>query len=196
MFSKLSQKTVNVLYGTSVISSEEKELYAYGFYMLFSYSFYFIFAALLGVIFHLLAESILFFLLFSLIRSYAGGVHASKEVSCMICTSLSFLASVAAIRLGILFARPAAAFVVLAVASVSVLAFAPLDTPEKRLNDLERKHFRKISYLILFLIIALAILAFVIQKYRILYACTASLGLEGTLLFIGHLDSTMACQDS
>lgn len=187
MFSKLAQKTVNVLYGTSVISSEEKELYAYGFYILFSYSFYFIFAALLGVIFHLLAESILFFLLFSLIRSYAGGVHASKEASCMICTSLSFLASVVAIRLGIFFAQPAAAFIVLAVASVSILAFAPLDTPEKRLNRAEKKHFQKISYLILSFIVALAILTFVTQKVRLFYACTASLELEATLLFIGRL---------
>jgi accessory gene regulator B len=172
---------------TSHIPEEEKELYIYGFYMVFSYTFYCIFAALLGVIFHLLAESILFFLLFSLIRSYAGGVHASTEISCMICTSLSFLASVAAIRLGVFCAQPVAAFAVLAAGSVIILAFAPLDTPEKRLDRAERKHYRKLSYLILVTIITLAILSYVIRRYSIFYACTTSLGLEGTLLFIGHL---------
>lgn len=161
--------------GMALIPEEEKELYVYGFYMLFSYLYYFVFVILLGVVFHLLAESVLFFLLFSLIRSYAGGVHAAKEISCMICTSLSFLASITAIRLGVLFAKPVAAFAILVAGSASILAFAPLDTPEKRLNRVERKHFRRISYLILSLIIALAILIFVIHKHRIFYACIGHL---------------------
>ncbi len=187
MFTKLAEKTVIAMSGASRIADDEKDLYVYGFYMLFSYLYYFVFAILLGVVFHLLAESVLFFLLFSLIRSYAGGVHAAKEISCMICTSLSFLASITAIRLGVLFAQPVAAWVVLAVASVSILIFAPLDTQEKRLDHAERKHYQKISYLILSAIITLAILTYVIHRYSIFYACAASLGLEGTLLFIGHL---------
>jgi accessory gene regulator B len=187
MFSKLSKKAVNALIGTSVISDEEQELYIYGFYMLFSYLFYFIFAVLLGVLFHLLLESVLFFLLFSLIRSYAGGVHASKELFCVLYTSLSFLVSIAFIRLNAFLARPVVAFIVLVAASLSILIFAPLDTYEKQLNHEEKQYYQKVSYLILVVIVILAVIAYLLRGYSIFYACSASLGLEGALLLIGHL---------
>lgn len=191
MFSKLSEKAVNALYAASAISDGEKELYVYGFYILFSYLFYLMVIVLLGVLFHIVADAVLFFCLFSLIRRYAGGVHASKETSCIIFTSLAFVLCIISIWLNTLFSQPTIAFIILAIGSASILLFAPLDTEEKRLSDAERIYFRRLSYFILVIIIMLAVVGFAIQKHRILYVCATSAGLEGLLLFIGFLKSNI-----
>lgn len=190
MLTKLAERALETLGDTSTMPNEDKELYVYGFYMIFSRMFFFLLTALFGLLFHILAESILFYLLFSLIRTYAGGVHASTEVGCTILTSLSFLMSVAMIKLISLLNYPIIAFVVLIVASTCILLFAPIDTLEKRLSYVERKRFQKTTYLILSFIIILAILTFFIRRRSMFYTCAASLGLEGILLFTGYFKNS------
>lgn len=185
MFSNLANKAVNALYKSSVLNENEIELYEYGFYVLFSYLFYFLFSLLLGVLFQLLLEGILFFILFALIRSYAGGVHASKESSCILFTSLSFLVCFKIIDFCKTLKSPDVGFLLLFLSAINILYFAPLDTSEKPLNCFERICFRRKSRLILGAIILLAISSLCVHNYTIFNVCATSLGLEGILLLLG-----------
>lgn len=187
MFSDLASKTVHMLYKSSVLSEDEIELYKYGFYVLFSYLFYFLLSLFLGAFFQLLLEGILFFILFTLIRVYAGGVHASKENSCILFTSLSFLLCFKTIKLCSTLKSPELGFLLLIISAIIIVYLAPLDTPEKPLNVIERIYFRKKSRLILGAIILLAICSLYIYKLAIFFVCAISLSLEGILLFLGFI---------
>ena len=62
-----------------------------------------------------------------------------------------------------------------------------LDTPEKPLSDKEYKYFRKISWIILSLIIVAIIVSFIF-KFNVVFApCCASLILEGVLIGTGKI---------
>lgn len=147
--------------------------------------------ALFGLLFHNLLESMVFFFLFSLIRSYAGGIHASTEIACTILTSFALFASVAMIHVSTTLDLQSAGVAVLIIASICILLIAPLDTAEKQLSEVEKRSYREKSYLSLLFVIALAVVALLIQMHSIFYACVGSLGLEGILLFVGKLKSTI-----
>ena len=71
--------------------------------------------------------------------------------------------------------------------AVLIFILCPLDTPEKPLNDKEYKYFRKISWIILSLIIVAIIVSFIF-KFNVVFApCCASLILEGVLIGTGKI---------
>ena len=78
LLSKLSERIAVGLARSSVIQNEDVELYAYGFYILISKLLFLIMALIFGVILNIVLESLVFYVLFSIIRAYAGGVYAPK----------------------------------------------------------------------------------------------------------------------
>ncbi len=95
MISRLSELVVNALCKTSIIEESDKELYLYGFFILLSQVFFFLITSLFGLVLGTLWESIAFYFMFSTLRSYAGGFHASKESVCTFCTTVAlFLTAV------------------------------------------------------------------------------------------------------
>ena len=99
MIVKLSSKITELLINRDVISSENKELYDYGFFILLSQILYFIIALIFGIIFNVLLQSVVFYIAFQFIRKYAGGYHASTEGRCEIMSTLSILACIVMIWL-------------------------------------------------------------------------------------------------
>ena len=89
MISRLSNRIVQSLYKSGAIPAEEKELYNYGFFLLLSKMFFLGIAMAFGAIWNVFWESLLFYIMFSILREYAGGVHASKEAICLISTTTS-----------------------------------------------------------------------------------------------------------
>lgn len=152
--------------------------------MLFSRAFYFLLAVIFGVIFKVVWESILFYIMFSVIRSYAGGVHASKEITCMTCTSLSLLLCIAAMKLCKHLSLVAVPVVLLIFGALCILLLSPVDSAEKRLTEEEKQEYRKKSYFFMALILAAATMALICGWSELIYPCAFSLSLEGVLLLL------------
>lgn len=171
---------------------EDRKLYEYGFHMLFAKCFFFALTVLLGFLLHIIVESIVFFFLFSAIRSYAGGVHANKESACTVLTSEALLVVTSAIKFCIMMDQVVAPLSMILASTVIIMIYAPLDSPEKPLDQEERERFRRVTYLLLLLIVSIAIFALVVQCQTIFCACAGSLGLEGMLLLAGHLKRRFA----
>lgn len=187
MISGLAEKAVDKVFSHTELSKDDRELYVYGFFILLSHAFYFIITAICGVMLGVVLESILFYVLFSLIRGYAGGVHASKESICTVSTLLSILASITAIKVCLvlnLYVLPLAA---LFLSLPCILLFSPLDTEAKPLTTEERKAYKKKSCVIALLIFSAALVAFVLQLPGIFLSCAASLFLESLLLIAGKI---------
>ena len=187
MITKISSKIVEALIKHSLVENEDKELYSYGFFILLSQILYFIIITTIGVLLNIILESIIFYIAFQFIRRYAGGYHAKTETRCEILSTLSILCCIVLIKLSKMYDIRIALLSISLVFAVLIFILCPLDTPEKPLSDKEYKYFRKISWIILSLIIVAIIVSFIF-KFNVVFApCCASLIFEGVLIGTGQI---------
>ncbi len=187
MISKLSARLTDKLLSNGTIGDEDKELYIYGLFMLLSQLLFFIIACIFGLILNCIIESIIFYISFQFIRKYAGGYHASTEARCETLSTLSILACIAVIRLSKFYDFQTVLLLITILSAVCIFVFCPLDTPEKPLSDKEFKYFRKVSWIILFVNVAVIAVSYVFKFQMVLVPCCLSLILESVLLVAGKV---------
>ena len=187
MIQHISEILVKKLLSKGYFSSDDAELYIYGFFVLFSQSLYFLVVILIGSIFHILIESIVFFLVFQLLRKYAGGYHASTEAQCEMLSTLSIIISLGLIKLSRLYDIQIGLLIFSLYSASFIFFLSPLDTPEKPLSVSEKKHFRKLTWIYLFFSTALLFVSYFL-KFSVLFSpCCMSLILESVLLLAGKI---------
>lgn len=197
MISKLSKLIVKCLLKQSDIKDDEQDLYQYGFFVLLSQILYFIVTCIMGALFGIFLESIIFYFAFQFIRRYAGGYHASTETRCEIFSTLSILACITAIRISKTYDFRFALLVVSTASAACIAVLCPLDTPEKPLSEKEFNYFRKISWLILSAISLVTLISYFVQLkwLQIFFApCCLSLILESLLLTAGKVKQVVLCK--
>lgn len=187
MLSKISSKIAEILIRHSAIENESKELYAYGFFILLSQILYFIITIAIGSLFNIILESVIFYIAFQFIRKYAGGYHAATEIRCEILTTLSILFCIVIIKLSKTYDFQTVLLTISVISAVCIFIFCPLDTPEKPLSDKEFKYFRKISWIILLVIVALIIISYIFNCNFVFAPCCMSLVLESILISVGKI---------
>lgn len=187
MISKLSTYLTEKLLSNGTISNEDKDLYIYGLFMLISHLMFFIIACLFGLILGCVFESIIFYIAFQFIRRYAGGYHASTETRCEIFSTLSILACIVVIRLSKTYDFQTILLIISSISAVCIFVFCPLDTPEKPLSEKEFKYFRKVSWLILLVIVVAIVVSYVFKFQFVTVPCCLSLILESILLVAGKI---------
>lgn len=187
MVNKLSQKITEKLLESGIISEEEQELYIYGLFILISTVMYFVLNCIFGLMLGCFFESVIFFTAFQFIRKYAGGYHAATETRCEIMSTISLFACIVVIRLSRSYDLDTVLFCISLIAAAIIALFSPLDTPEKPLSEKEFKYFRKISWIILFVITAAAIITYCVSFDPVLIPCCLSLILESILLSAGKI---------
>lgn len=189
MISSLSSIITEALYKSQVIAEEDKELYTYGFFVLLSKGLFFLVSALFGWMLGVLWESIVFYIMFSMLRSYAGGFHASKESVCTCCTTASlFLSSLSILymqRIG----NSIIPFCILAVCGAVVYLLAPLDSEDKPLTRAEMVLYRQKTRAIDIIIVIISIVGLCLHLPAILHAASISMALECVLLVLGKVKS-------
>ena len=191
MISKFAEKLVDCLYCQHDISDDEQELYKYGFFVLLSQILYLIIAIILGSIFKSVFESVIFYIAFQFIRRYAGGFHAKTETRCEILSTLSILCCIVLIKLSKMYDIRIALLSISFVFATLIFILCPLDTPEKPLSDKEFKYFRKISWIVLFIIVVAIIVTYCFNIEFVLLPCCMSLILESILLTSGKFQKNL-----
>lgn len=189
MISKISSRITDILIKYSSIESKNKELYEYGFFVLLSQILYFIITIIVGTILNIAIESIIFYIAFQFIRRYAGGYHAATETQCEILSTLSLLTCVGTIKLSKFYDFQIAMIISTVLSAICIFVFCPLDTPEKPLLDKEFKYFRRVSWLILFIIVLLIVLSYCFRIRFAFVPLCMSLILESVLLIAGKIKS-------
>lgn len=187
MINNLTTYIVDKLVSKGTVTEDERELYIYGLFMMFSHLMYLVLAIFFGLIFKCFIESVIFYIAFQFLRRYAGGYHAKTETRCEIMSALSILCCIVLIKCSKMYDINIVLLSTSLVFAVLIFIFCPLDTPEKPLTDKEHKYFRKISLIILSLIIAAIIISFIF-KFNIIFApCCVSVILEGVLIGTGQI---------
>lgn len=187
MIINLGEKIAHKLAASGTISSEDIDLYGYGFFLLLSSALYLVVVAIFGSAFGILWESIVFYFLFSILREYAGGIHAKTEHGCMLSTILALLLSIIEIRKMMQAELSTTAMVFLIVGCAAVFLFSPLDVPEKPLSADDCRYYRRISRRVAEAYALLGAWAAVFG-WPILYPIAASVTLEGILLLAGTIN--------
>lgn len=134
----IAKRITQILVASAVVKEDDTELYIYGFFMLVSRILFLFVTVVTGFLTGILPESILFYVVFTLLRTYAGGVHAKTETACTIFTTFAIVVSVLLIRLLEIFAAGTVSFLILGIGSLYILAFSPLDTAEKPLKEQDK----------------------------------------------------------
>lgn len=187
MLNELGKRLTNTLINNNQIDESERCLYEYGFFIFLSNATYVIITLMFGSIFSILIESIVFYIAFSLIRRYAGGFHASSEINCTLITTISIFLCLLCTKLCETNNIQIPILVLTSIATVLIFVLCPLDTPEKPLTKEEYKYFRKISWLILLLIVLTISIGWHFKLEFIMYPCCMSLILESILLVLGKI---------
>lgn len=71
--------------------TDNYELYEYAIYILLSSAFHIATVIVLGLVFNLLTESLVFYLSFIVIRKFAGGYHAKTPTRCYIISIITIV---------------------------------------------------------------------------------------------------------
>ncbi len=187
MIGKLALKTAEKFVKNDNVLYDRIEIYQYGFFVFFSNIFFLIITSVIGMIFDVFLQSIIFFFAFFSIRQFAGGYHASTETRCEVLSTLSILACIVAIKLSKIYDFQTVLLLITILSAVCIFVFCPLDTPEKPLSDKEFKYFRKVSWLILFVIVAAIIVSYVFKFQIVTVPGCLSLILESILLVAGKI---------
>ncbi len=187
MISKISRIITAKLCKLEVIQNNDFDLYEYGFFVLITNFLFLLVSISCGIIFRILFESIVFYILFSVLRMYAGGVHASSERTCMVCTTFSIIICNLIIKIFTYYHLILVPSLILCASTLLIAFLCPLDSESKPLTDEDKKHFKKVSLLILIAIVVLSFVTITFDKMTVFYSCNLSLLLESILLVIGKI---------
>ena len=141
MLGKISRKIVDRLLKKGTIIQEEYEVYSFGMEQLLTVIVDCFTAILIGIVFGKVVEMLFFVSAFIIIRSYAGGYHASTPLRCYLLTTLINIIVLSVMK----FIKLDMIIVIglLVIASIVILLMSPVDTKNKPIDDIEYLYYRK-----------------------------------------------------
>ena len=150
MLETIAKKIVEFYVRSGAVPDDEdhRELYQYGVEIFLSSAGNLLIIALLGLLFGSLTASVLFLLVFLLIRRHSGGYHADTYLRCNVVFGCVFLA---VLLLAKLCAHIPFLCIPLAVLTASgiivVWKYAPVPNPHKTLNDRQKRNAHRFAIL-------------------------------------------------
>lgn len=187
MISKLSEKAVATLFANEEFNEGDRELYIYGFFMLFSHLFFLTLTIFYGFLFGIIFESIVFHVIFTVLRGYAGGVHASTEKVCTVSTSVGLLLCVKLISGLNNLSQIFFSVIMFIISTITIIIYCPLDSPEKPLTCSEKKLYRKKTICFIMLVIVATVVSIYSDQRNVLNCCSVAVLFEGILLVLGKI---------
>ena len=188
MTSWIADRIAQMLITSSLIEEGDWELYSYGFFMIIGRIYYFFVTVVTGLLMGIPFESALFYVVFMVLRTYAGGVHAKTEIACSVLTTLAMISSVLGIKQLELLDNSLFPLLMLGTGSLCILLFSPMDTNEKPLDEQEQGKYKAICVVIVLMCIIVALISQLFSIHRIFYAIVCSIFLESILLIVGKIN--------
>lgn len=187
MINKLSVSITNLLIRNNKINNDEFELYHYAFFIIISEFILFVYCFLIGAVFNVVLQALVFFVVFYVLHRFAGGFHAKTELQCQVVTLSSFLLCIWLIKFT---AQLDSIYLIITyIVSCIILVFlSPSDTPQKQLSAQEKTKFKKITFLLVIICSAVVTLLFSFNS-TVIYANSVIIGviLETVSVIFGRI---------
>ena len=188
MLDTLSNKISNQLIINNIINEKDKEIYVFGIYQLLGFIFNIITSFAIFSILGKLREGLVFSFSYFTLRSYAGGFHSKSTSKCyiisifLICSAVVFMNTVY---------NSVFLWGVYLIINFLIYLCSPIDTENKRLDDIERKVYgyktKKILFILLVLNVCLAVFHYSWFNVSIITAVL----FEGVMLIIGMISNNL-----
>lgn len=174
MIDKLSAKAAKTLCD-AVNDNEKYDLYEYAFFIILSSILHFITVIILGICFNLLAESLIFYISFIVIRKFAGGYHADTPTKCFWFSFVINSVILLTIRLLSCINIPMISTILTATSFIIIIIFSPVENDNKPLSSKEKKIYRIISIIISTIMLSITFLLQIFYLYS--FANSVCLGM-------------------
>ncbi len=183
MIEKLSERFTIKLINAELISEEDAEIYAYGFFQFCMMLLNIVTTVFLSIIFQLLVPCIILNMAFIPLRMNAGGHHADSPLKCYINSTIMISSLLAIIKW--IPVSPIISVIIVLISCIVNITFAPVEAENNPLDETEKSVYRKRTILILIIeTIVFLISLFIFDKW---VAETIALGMftESLLIIMG-----------
>ena len=184
MFAKLAEYLTQQLENETVISSDKRELYRYGFQNGMILMLNFITSILIGMIFGKALESIILLAAYIPLRSYAGGHHSSSSEKCYIVSSLIMIIWMCLLKFQIL--STSCCVIMLIAGLIVFIMLAPVEDKNKPLDEDEIHIYRKRSFAVLLIEICVWLI-FVLFIHKFKQVIPIVIFTEALMLLLGKI---------
>lgn len=184
---KILDFLVGIIEKNDSTDEDEKEEIRYGLELIFLKALFWCLVTATGIIMRSFWECVVYNLMFFLLRSYAGGYHASTRTRCLIQSVITVVIALAAIKIcRNNFYGTVILAVIALVCGIGVWIFAPVDTENRQLDDEEIKRFRGKARAVLIAETAITLAAYGFGSEMIACASMAAITASGILVFAEH----------
>ena len=181
-----SKKISDLMVQSEIISVEDKDLYEYGLNQSFILLANIFTTILVGWIFNMMIESIIFLLAFVPLRSYAGGYHAKTPLRCYVLSVIMISITLLLIRMPV-WGLLSVVFITTTATGV-ILVFAPVEDINKPLKQTEKKEYKRRINFILATLLGLVYLFWSIE-HQISICIMSALVMGAVMVLLGKLTS-------
>lgn len=144
MEEKLSRIISEYLISQGIGKPELFKVYMYGFELIISFLLSLFFIIFIGILLRKTIVTLVFLIVFILLRRFTGGYHAPSFVLCQITTAFTYLA---VIKASISFRINPITYLLLYIfGSIIILKYAPIINKNKPLSSIKRKKNRLHSF--------------------------------------------------
>lgn len=183
---ELAHTLTNYLIRKNVIATERSSIYKYGFQIGLEVCLNTVISIIIAVLCHMEWETLVFFAVFILLRSYAGGLHLSTYISCLICSCMSLLGLLIVVKhlnidnsysIGIVF-----------ISLIMIKLMAPVEDINRPISPSELSKFRRMLNRSIIKIIALSIIFYLVDLNRMLLMTAATTVFMVGILVLGKIN--------
>ncbi len=183
MFTRFSDMVTSLFIKSSVIQEEDKDLYQYGVEQICNIILNILTTFIIGALYGMIPEILIFMFAYIPLRIYAGGFHAKTPFRCYLC---SVVITVIAISVMKFIEIPYFICIIATVASSTViLKAAPIEDKNKPLDSVEKIVFKKRTVLIWLAEIILLFLFSILKMDLFVVPISLSMLLEGIMVILG-----------
>lgn len=175
IISRISSRIVRILLRNNIIEANDDEIYHYGFEMILSTAVMLLIVLACGFIFEEMLSSIVFFIMFALVRSSSGGYHADTHFKC----NMMYTINLAIVLFWIKFAPPyysiSGHIMFLLMYLLMVYRFSPVENSNKPLDSFQKKRHKALCIIYGLILSAVSLVlwfGFNQVKYAVLIAST------------------------
>ena len=188
----LSKKLTEYILEKGIIEKYNYEIYQYGFQIFLELSLNILCSIIIAVILDMKIECIFFFLFFIPLRSYNGGLHMDRYLSC-------FLLSCTTLALTLLIVKhftldPIFSYLLYAISVFIIIITGPINHPNRDVNSEENIRFKAKSNITLALGFIISITFLLLSNHRYLFLEALVYALVSSTLLIGRLKYVQKCK--
>lgn len=200
MFKKISESIVNSASDKKIIKNDDKDEMIYGLNTFLTVIVNILSSLFIGFLFHMVAEVILFILVYKSLRKYVGGSHASTAWRCYISSCVTYVIVLICIMYYPL--TNIVTTIAVCISAIVLWILAPVEAPKKPLDEVEQKIFKQRSRIsIIVCVFVFLILHYIPNQYTYYYSNVVAISIYTVTLFaiIGklqliHLKKNPVCQ--